>query len=140
MRWLAVLVLSLMGLGIAVPFTLAYYGRVAPTRVGLPEELCRTGEGKCMSVLGTPDARVFGPPNSLLGVFYYVVLAAVAGAGLAGVAVGWWRVASAVVAWGTVALAVYLTWSLFFRLRQPCRLCLTAHAINLALALLLTAR
>lgn len=55
-----------------------------------------------------------------------------------GMSVGGWRVASAVVAWGIVALAAYLTWSLFFRLRQPCRLCLTAHALNLALALLLT--
>jgi len=42
-----------------------------------------------------------------------------------------------VVAWFTVALGIYLAYSLFFIIKTPCPLCLASHAINLALALLL---
>jgi hypothetical protein len=42
------------------------------------------------------------------------------------------------VAWGTVALGVFLTTSLLFITRVPCVLCFTSHALNLMLAVLLT--
>ena len=42
------------------------------------------------------------------------------------------------VAWGTVGLGLYLAYRLLFVLRVPCVLCLTAHGLNLAIALLVT--
>jgi uncharacterized membrane protein len=43
-----------------------------------------------------------------------------------------------VVAWFTVALGIYLTYSLFFIIKTPCSLCLAGHAINFALGVLFT--
>jgi uncharacterized membrane protein len=43
-----------------------------------------------------------------------------------------------IVAWFTVLLAIFLAYSLFFIIRIPCPLCLAAHGINLALAVVLT--
>jgi uncharacterized membrane protein len=47
-------------------------------------------------------------------------------------------VAVLIVAWFTVLLATFLAYSLLFIIKIPCPLCLAAHTINLALALLLT--
>ena len=43
-----------------------------------------------------------------------------------------------VVAWFTVALGLFLAYALFFIIRIPCPLCLTGHAINWTLAVILT--
>jgi uncharacterized membrane protein len=86
-------------------------------------------------VLGTKYARVFGVPNSLLGVFYYLIVIAIL---LVGWAVAPITEVLIAVAWFTVALGLYLAYALFFIIRIPCPLCLTGHAINVALAVLLT--
>jgi uncharacterized membrane protein len=74
-------------------------------------------------------------PNSLLGVLYYLTVIAIL---LMGWTVAPITGALIAVAWFTVLLGLYLAYSLFFIIRIPCPLCLTGHAINLALAVLLT--
>ncbi len=141
--WL-VIVLSLVGLGDAVYFTLAYYGRVEHSR-WIPELLCAREGSNCVTVVKTPYARVFGWPNSLSGIVYYLVL------------IGWsllpapWLltldarapglsflvrfllIAVAVVA---VVLGGYLVYALRARLRIDCPLCYLAHGINAVLLVL----
>lgn len=126
--------LAAIGLYIAAYFTLVYYGVISANTKLMPR-VCRLEERTCQTVLGTKYARVFGLPNSLLGVVYYsiviVFLANDRATGPVGVAV-------IVAAWFTVALGFFLIYSLFFIIRIPCPLCLAGHAINLAIAVLLT--
>ena len=68
-----ILVLSLAGLADALYFTLAYYGRVKKAR-WVPEVLCAREGSSCVTVVQSPYARVFGVPNSLLGILYYGAL------------------------------------------------------------------
>ncbi len=126
--------LAAMGLYIAAYFTLVYYGLMSANTRLMPK-VCRLEERTCQTVLGTKYARVFGVPNSLLGVLYYLTVIAIL---LAGWTVAPLTEALIAVAWFTVVLGLYLAYSLFFIIRIPCPLCLTGHAINLALAVLLT--
>jgi uncharacterized membrane protein len=133
---LVVVVMSLSALGcyIAAYFSLVYYGLIdADSRV-VPR-VCRLDDRTCKTVLETKYARVFGLPNSLLGVLYYIVAITILAGGLIGAPAG---LALVAVAWFTVALGVFLTYALFVILRIPCPLCLTGHAINLCLAVILT--
>src|SRR5712691_6467817 len=70
---IAIVVLSLVGLANALYFTFAYYGRIKKAR-WVPEILCAREGSSCVTVVQTPYARVFGVPNSLLGIIYYAVL------------------------------------------------------------------
>src|SRR5271157_3984485 len=65
--------LSLAGLTDALYFTFAYYGRIEKAR-WVPEILCAREGSNCVTVVQTPYARVFGVPNSLLGIVYYLLL------------------------------------------------------------------
>ena len=122
-----------IGLYIAGYFTFVYYGLLeANTR--LMPRVCQLEDRSCKTVLGTRYARVFGVPNSLLGVVYYLIVIIVI---LGGIKSGPTSVALIAVSWFTVALGLVLAYSLFFIIRIPCPLCLRAHAINLALAVLL---
>jgi uncharacterized membrane protein len=139
-----VIVLSLVGLWDAAYFTLAYYGRVQNAR-WVPEILCAREGSSCVTVVTTEYARVFGWPNSLFGIGYYLVL------------IGWtfipprWlfvldvkvpglsfllrfllTAASAV----TVVLGGYLVYALRAKLHTDCPLCYLAHAINAVLLVL----
>lgn len=139
-----VIILSLVGLGDAIYFTLAFYGRVENAR-WVPEILCAREGSSCVTVVKTPYARVFGWPNSLFGIVYYLVL------------IGWnlipaarldtldWNApplsflfrflltaASAV----TVVLGAYLVYALREKLHIDCPLCYLAHSINAVLLVL----
>ena len=141
------LLLALAGLIDALYFTLAYYGRIkrAPW---VPQVLCASERSSCVSVVKTPYARVFGVPNSLLGVFYYIAIIWWAALGrpvglqfeIGGdyhvVHIGWFlELASGL----TVVLGAYLIYALRRKLGVDCPLCYAAHAINLALMVLLMA-
>lgn len=127
--------LALTGSAISVYFTLAYYGRVKKSR-WVPEILCAREDSSCATVVQSPYARVFGLPNSLLGIFYYATLIGwiAAGSTLQAVWLGWALVAVSVI---TVLLGFYLIYALRRILRIGCPLCYTAHAINAALLVLL---
>jgi uncharacterized membrane protein len=126
--------LAAIGLYIAAYFTLVYYGLIEANTKLMPS-VCRLEERTCQTVLGTKYARVFGLPNSLLGVVYYVTLIVLLAGGWATGSIG---VAMIVVAWLTNALGVFLIYSLFVIIKIPCPLCLAGHTINLMLAVLLT--
>jgi uncharacterized membrane protein len=130
----ALVLAALLGLVLALYFTGVTYGWLRPDVRWIPP-VCRLKEETCQRIIDTPEARVFGLPNSVLGLGYYaVILGAVAASPLSpaarGVVVG--------IAWGTVGLGVYLAYRLLRVLRVPCVLCFTAHALNLAIALLVT--
>ncbi|MBZ5563492.1 MAG: hypothetical protein LAP13_13860 [Acidobacteriia bacterium] len=143
-----IIVLSLAGLADALYFTFAYYGRIKKAR-WIPEILCAREGSNCVMVVQTPYARVFGVPNSLLGIVYYLVLIAWATKWRSNTP-SWYIhfayivispayfllvLASAV----TVLLGFYLVYALRRKLHIHCPLCYTAHAINTALFVLLIA-
>ena len=129
----AVLFLCLVGLYISVYFMLLAYGRIwSGTR--LVPALFRMGGGACNTVLAHPDARLFGFPNSVVGIAYYVTIA------LAVVMFGVRQMPALVVggAWAVVGAGIFFVYSLYARVRVPCRLCLATHLINLLIALILS--
>ena len=138
--------LALAGLADALYFTLAYYGRVRKAR-WVPEVLCAREDSSCVTVVKTPYGRVFGVPNSLLGIVYYAGTIAGAAEGW-GFGVNWeFHWAGRAIPWGlgvmtlaaaaTVLLGIYLIYALRRKLHVHCPLCYTAHAINAALLVLL---
>jgi len=131
---IAVSLLALVGLVLAGYFTGVTYGWLAPDQRWIPP-VCRLKEETCSRIIDTPEARIFGLPNSVLGIGYYLaILGAIALAPIPATA----RAVLVAGAWGTVGLGVYLTYRLLWGIRVPCVLCFTAHGLNLALALLLT--
>jgi len=128
-----VLLLCLAGLYIALYFTLLAYGRIWSGTRMVPA-FFRMGGGACSTVLKHPDARLFGLPNSLVGIVYY------AGIATATVIFGVTRMPALIVgaSWAVVGAGVFLVYSLIARVRTSCRLCLASHLINLLLALALS--
>ncbi|MFQ5696346.1 MAG: vitamin K epoxide reductase family protein [Terriglobia bacterium] len=112
--------LSLLGLANSLYFTLVYYGRLESREV--PVAFCRRSERTCLTILHTPYARVFGVPNSLLAIGFYLLTGLVAGLALAEALPRWLWLVNLVVAAGAVLLAPYLVWSLVARLKTWCRL------------------
>jgi uncharacterized membrane protein len=141
-----IIALSLAGLTNAIYFTLAYYGRVKNSR-WVPEILCAREGSSCVTVVQTPYARVFGVPNSLLGIIYYVLLIAWTALRPAlrldlqfldqYFVVELYSISVLLVSVGAVALGFYLIYALRRILHIDCPLCYTAHAINFALFVLL---
>lgn len=140
-----VILLSIAGLADALYFTFAYYGRVRKFR-WVPEVLCAREGSSCVTVVKTPYARVFGVPNSLLGILYYVLLIGWAGAGMpvgyqfaAGGKIRVVHVGTPLIAASalTVILGFYLVYALRRKLYVDCPFCYAAHAINLSLFALL---
>lgn len=90
-------------------------------------------QGACLSILQTPEARIFGLPNFVLGLMFYILLV-VATLGDLG---GFLFDIVLAIALFTVLLALYLIYALRVRLQTDCVLCYTAHGINTAIALIL---
>ena len=128
-----VIVLALVGFADALYFTFAYYGRVKKAR-WVPEILCAREGSNCVTVVQTPYARVFGMPNSMLGIVYYVLLILWALAGSPVPALRWALIGAST---ASVLLGFYLIYSLRRKLYTHCPLCYMAHAINAALLVLL---
>jgi len=138
-----ILLLTLTGLVNSFYFTFAYYGRVKKSR-WVPEILCAREGSSCVTVVQTPYARVFGVPNSLLGIVYYlaVIVWTLGGHRIRGLGV---HLGSLVVGSTTLLIAAgvvsvllgfYLVYALRRRLHVDCPLCYTAHAINVTLLVL----
>lgn len=141
---LFIVLLSLAGLADALYFTLAYYGRIRKAR-WVPEILCARDGSSCVTVVRTPYARVFGVPNSILGIVYYLLLLVwiafvprhmnlfghllrpfeTLGLLLMGASLS------------SVVLGFYLIYALRRILFTHCLFCYAAHAINLTLFVLL---
>jgi uncharacterized membrane protein len=132
--------LILIGLSAALSFLISSYFTAVAYRWITPDanwipSFCRMGEQTCASIVFTPRARVFGLPNSLLGqVFYLALLTAVVGDFLFTKPFVYVYLLASLV---TVLLGMYLSYSLLFMTRVPCKLCFTSHGINLVIFILL---
>ncbi len=141
---LFIVLLSLAGLVDSLYFTFAYYGRIRKAR-WVPETFCAREGSNCVTVVRTPYARVFGIPNSLLGILYYVALLVWIGFAPRHLnilghifrpfeTVGLYLLGASLL---TVLLGFYLVYALRRVLGVHCPLCYAAHAINVALFVLL---
>ncbi len=128
--------LAIIGLSIASYFTAIAYHWVQPDASWIPT-FCRMDEKTCASIVFTDEARVFGLPNSVLGQLYYLTLLVGVGLGAVEGALLYGLLAASTV---TVGLALYLSYSLLFVLRVPCKLCFTTHGLNILLCVLLWSR
>ncbi len=141
---LIIALLSLAGLADSLYFTFAYYGRIRKAR-WVPEVFCAREGSSCVTVVRTPYARVFGIPNSLLGILYYLCLLVWIGfvprhLSISGQifrpfeTVGLWLLGASLL---TVLFGFYLVYALRRVLGVDCPLCYAAHAVNVALFVLL---
>jgi uncharacterized membrane protein len=130
-----VLVLLLAGAGflISLSFTQAISRRASPGEEGALR-FCRPGAMVCSRILHHRDARLLGVPNSVLGLVYYPLCS------LAFLLGGRFSRVLLVACWIPVAMGAFLTYSLLARVRVLCGFCFLSHAINLALAILVTCR
>lgn len=126
LEW-AIILLSGAGLWISVYFTGVYYKWFSPEVMWVPK-VCRLDEKSCLNVLGTPRAKVFGVPNSALGILVYAFLLLTSH--FLSPRPGFLLLAFA------LGRSVFLAYSLIFITRIPCKLCFASHAINLALFLI----
>ena len=124
---LAIGLLAAVGLAVSSYFTAVAWRWTTPDVRWVPA-FCRLEERTCASVVFTPSARVFGPPNSLLGQLFYAALLAGAASGRLADPQLWWLYLGASLV--TVGLGVYLSYALLFVLRVPCPLCFASHGIN----------
>jgi uncharacterized membrane protein len=129
--------LSLVGLVISSHFTAIAYRWIRADEKWLPS-FCHLGEKTCASIVFTPRARVFGLPNSVLGQVFYAGLIVGTLTGILDIPLVFGLCLAASIV--TVGLGLYLTYSLLFITRVPCKLCFTSHGINLAIFGLLLMR
>ena len=123
---------SLIGILATAGFTIsAYFAMSVRSSTNVLDrivpEFCRIGPDRCRTILGTRQAKLFGMPNYLLGIFFYV--------GLLGSAIldSLWRQLHLFLFLGsilTLPTGLYLSYILVWRLKIPCFLCLTSHVIN----------
>lgn len=122
------------GLALALGFAAAaaaFYGRyrVLPAFLTGPQ-VCKLEAGGCQILFRSPQAALLGPPNSLLGLFYYPAL------GL-GLALGW----PVLLLWlGAFAAGLMSSVLAFILLKNQleCRICWLGHACNTVLLAALT--
>jgi uncharacterized membrane protein len=123
------IILGVAGLYISTYFTLTYYGIVTANWDFIPR-ICRMDENTCGSIIHSREAKLFGFPNSIAGLFFY---AFVIGAAAVSPRPHILRIGLVIASSVTVVVGIYLTYSLLFKLRTTCVLCFTSHVINLAI-------
>jgi uncharacterized membrane protein len=122
----AMVVLTLVGIGIASYLTYVHYNGLSP--------ICAVGHG-CEKVQASRYAKVGGVPVPLLGLIGYVaILASLFARGELA------RLATAVMAIGGFAFSVYLTFLELFRIHAICQWCVGSAIVMTALAVLATIR
>jgi uncharacterized membrane protein len=124
---------SIAGLYVSTYFTLIFYNIIKPNTKWVPV-FCQLKENTCQLILKHRDARVFGIPNSFLGILYYgaMIITVVANPNHNIEAI------PIVASWLTVGLSLYLAYSLFFVVKIVCPLCLFSHGINILIAIVIT--
>ncbi len=126
-------ILSFLGLIISLYFTLVEKNLIKPDAKLVPS-FCRMDGATCMSILNTREARVLGIPNFHLGVFYYlgfILFSFFPEMGREYLAFA--RLAAGI----AVAIGIFLSFSLLFRIKKNCVLCFSVHALNLVIFLYL---
>jgi uncharacterized membrane protein len=124
----AVIVLSLIGVGIAGYLTWVHYGHLSV--------VCLSGGGGCEKVQSSDYAELAGIPVALLGLLGYIgILASVL---LLPRDEG--KLASAFLALVGFGFSMYLTWAELFRIHAICQWCVASAVIMTALTVLTLAR
>lgn len=124
--WFAMLILTLVGIGIASYLTYVHYKGLSP--------ICALNQG-CEKVQSSKYAKVGGVPVPLIGLFGYVAIF-----------VSLWirgetaRLATAVMTIGGFAFSVYLTSLELFRIHAICQWCVGSAIVMTSLAVLATIR
>ncbi len=116
---------ALAGMFISAYFTLVYY-RVLPADDRRMPAFCRMKEATCRKILETREAKVLGPPNSIVGLLYYISILILP--------TPEFETFFLVTSIFAVGLGMYLTHALLNRLKLHCALCYMAHLINLVIA------
>lgn len=132
--WILV-ALSLAGLANAMVFTGLISGWIS-AESPLVTNVCRMDTGSCTKVVTSPFARLAGVPNSVVGLFWYLLVLAASGTWLVTGTMPYPAVMIALSAL-TVGVGVLLTLSLLFRLKVKCWFCFFGHATNLVIFLIL---
>jgi uncharacterized membrane protein len=132
---IAILVLlPILGFLISIYFTAVSYRWIQADATWIPS-FCRMGERTCAAIVFTPRARLLGVPNSILGQFFYMaILAGLWGDFLFTKPLYYFYLFASLL---TVLMGLYLSYSLLFITRAPCKLCFTSHGINLIIFLIL---
>jgi uncharacterized membrane protein len=128
------IVLAPAGFLISLYFTGVYYGYLKSDVWWIPV-FCRMEHDSCANILQTPEARIFGIPNFVLGLVFYSVLVVT----ILGDIGGFLLDLLTATALFTVVLAAYLIYALRIRLKTDCVLCYAAHGINILIAMILIA-
>lgn len=120
----ALIAVSLLGLAINLYFVSLFYAVPAwfSRVVGGAARACGIDGQACKRVVLTPYARLFaGRPNIVLGLPWCVLVIACAAVFLAtGTFPLWWP--CVLIAFASVVVGIYLTYALFFVLKEPCPL------------------
>jgi len=125
--------LSLLGFLISVYFALTFHAQSTFLDRHLPR-FCRIDSATCSTILGTPQASVFGIPNFDLGILFYTALLG------STILPGLWKQLHLMLFAGSsiaVATGFYLTYVLVFRLHVKCTLCFMSHAANFLIFIVL---
>ncbi len=133
MRQVLLVALSVAGMGVSLPFLLIQSGLIGASSRFLPP-FCRLDDRTCGRVLSHPDARLMGIPNYVPGILYYISVLAMA----LGITYPFYQKFIVVTSWVTVAVACYLVYSLYFKVKATCWLCIAAHIVNILLLVTLT--
>lgn len=129
----AIWLLGGLGYLISAYFTLVYYGRIGADLRFVPRA-CTLNEETCQSLLRRPEARLFGLPNFVVGLFFYAAI--IIGALIPAGTIPFLERGLVLASGGACSISVYLTYLLAARLRSACVLCFAAHAINAAIFVL----
>ena len=122
---------ALVGLGIGSYFSLVYYRAIEADEKWIPW-FCRMEKGDCLRILSTPEVKILGVPNSILGILYYGAILFVP--------IDRFVILFLIASIFSVGLGMYLVLVLVYRLKTHCPLCYTAHGINLVIANLFIVR
>ena len=123
----AVIVLSLIGAGIAGYLTWVHYGHLSV--------VCLSGGGGCEKVQSSDYAELAGVPVALLGLIGYVgILASLLLPADEG------KLASAFLALVGFGFSMYLTWAELFRIHAICQWCVASATIMTLLTVLTLTR
>lgn len=126
---LTLISLSVVGLLISAYFALVYRNIIRPDNAWIPA-FCRINEQSCGSILRTPEAKIIRIPNFYLGIGYYIGLIVLS---FFPSIIQEFLLELRVLSGFTVFVGIILTYSLIWRIRVPCVLCFTSHAMNLVL-------
>ncbi len=133
MRQVLLVILSVAGIGISLPFLLVQSGLMVPSSQLLPP-FCRLDDQTCGRVLSHSDARILGIPNYILGILYYICVLTMT----LGMRHPFYQKFIMYSSWVTVAGACYLIYSLYFKVKVTCWLCIAAHVVNILLFVTVT--